>query len=60
MCQSGWGKGVVLSLQEEGCQHQGVNKPSNAFNACRQLANDKRKSERDNKNALHCSAVQWW
>ena len=44
MCQSGWGKGVVLSLQEEGCQHQGVNKPSIAFRARRQLAIDKRKS----------------
>jgi hypothetical protein len=51
------GRGVVLSLQVEGCQHQGFNKPSIAFRACRQLANDKRKCAKGIRR-MHCTVVQ--
>ncbi len=48
---------MVLSFQEEGCQHQGVNKPSIAFKACRQLAHDKRNSAKGIRK-MHWTLLQ--
>jgi hypothetical protein len=44
----------VLSWQEEGCQHQGVNIPPIAFRACKQLAHD----EKSNVKGLRKNGLQ--